>query len=682
MDAVEASSADIARLANVRPTAVSNWRKRHADFPRPIGGTESSPRFDLDEVLAWLREQGKAVALPTEHALLQAVAAAAEYTGVAAALNHAVLTLLYPPAQPDPGAPGTRLLADVCQARLSFTQQHPGLLSLPEPAQLHTSEYAVIRSALALADSPDPRTIAVRLIEKTLGRRTGSHTPSAPLARLLVALASDDANAMLLDPSCGVGEVLLAAVGNAKRLAGQVGDPDAALLTALRLTLAGAAPSMMDIHAVDALRREVFGPRTARAIATVIPPNDRDWAAEGAGDRFTWPLGTPSSRDSELAWIQRTLAHLRPEGHAAVLLPAGVASRPSGRAIRRELVRTAVISAVISLPRGSVEGSAAAPQIWILQAPSTEHTTAPRPVLMVDLAERSRRDGPDWSAIETDALEAWRRFQADPEDPALTDHLRTVPAKELLDERVDFSPTRYLTISTSQRWPDEARDAARNELTALLSALNEGLSGDTRLGRADLRSAGSRELGELEADDIIRIRRRKPGAATTSGPGGKVLLPADLSDAQPPTSVSQIDDPNAPVIRPGDVLATVTTSMLHARLATDDDLGAHLGPHVVIIRTDAAILDPGYLAGYLAGEPADRQVRRSPSHGIHVAADLRRIRVPLPEIATQRELALHFRELQRLSWLAGTLERRMRTYTDATRDRLLAAGTTVAGKAG
>lgn len=57
--AAEVTAAGIARLAGVGRAAVSNWRRRHADFPRPVGGTETSPSFALSDVEEWLRTQGK-----------------------------------------------------------------------------------------------------------------------------------------------------------------------------------------------------------------------------------------------------------------------------------------------------------------------------------------------------------------------------------------------------------------------------------------------------------------------------------------------------------------------------------------------------------------------------------------------------------------------------------------------
>jgi SAM-dependent methyltransferase len=57
----EVTAADIARLAGVGRAAVSNWRRRYADFPRPVGGPATSPTFALAHVEAWLRANGKQV---------------------------------------------------------------------------------------------------------------------------------------------------------------------------------------------------------------------------------------------------------------------------------------------------------------------------------------------------------------------------------------------------------------------------------------------------------------------------------------------------------------------------------------------------------------------------------------------------------------------------------------------
>ena len=58
------AAADIARLAGVGRSAVSNWRRRDAGFPQPVAGTPASPLFTLAGVEAWLRGQGRLLEVP------------------------------------------------------------------------------------------------------------------------------------------------------------------------------------------------------------------------------------------------------------------------------------------------------------------------------------------------------------------------------------------------------------------------------------------------------------------------------------------------------------------------------------------------------------------------------------------------------------------------------------------
>src|SRR5689334_9622015 len=45
---------DIAELAQVRRPTVSNWRRRHDDFPKPAKDNGSAPLFDAEEIARWL----------------------------------------------------------------------------------------------------------------------------------------------------------------------------------------------------------------------------------------------------------------------------------------------------------------------------------------------------------------------------------------------------------------------------------------------------------------------------------------------------------------------------------------------------------------------------------------------------------------------------------------------------
>lgn len=91
-NATEVTAAGIARLAGVGRAAVSNWRRRHADFPQPVGGTPASPSFALSDVEQWLRDQGKLAEVPLRERVWQEVAG--HPAGAAQALVHTGCALL------------------------------------------------------------------------------------------------------------------------------------------------------------------------------------------------------------------------------------------------------------------------------------------------------------------------------------------------------------------------------------------------------------------------------------------------------------------------------------------------------------------------------------------------------------------------------------------------------------
>jgi hypothetical protein len=53
-------ASEVAQIARVQPSAVSNWRKRYPDFPAPAGTAASGgDLFDLSAVETWLRAHGR-----------------------------------------------------------------------------------------------------------------------------------------------------------------------------------------------------------------------------------------------------------------------------------------------------------------------------------------------------------------------------------------------------------------------------------------------------------------------------------------------------------------------------------------------------------------------------------------------------------------------------------------------
>ena len=142
----EVTSSDIARLAGVQPTAVSNWRRRHPDFPRELGGPSKNPVFALPEVEAWLKEKGR---LPED-----ALTTGESYADSARADLPSVVASLLPDGRPDlvldPMCGTGRMLVAVAQrfgAAVAYVGQDP------DPARVDVAARAMADAGAGRADS-------------------------------------------------------------------------------------------------------------------------------------------------------------------------------------------------------------------------------------------------------------------------------------------------------------------------------------------------------------------------------------------------------------------------------------------------------------------------------------------------------------------------------------------------
>ncbi|MGW5672212.1 N-6 DNA methylase, partial [Micromonospora sp. NPDC003776] len=292
------TAAEIARLAGVGRAAVSNWRKRHADFPAPVGGTPASPEFDLTQVEQWLRAQGKLPELATADRLWQHLAAASESPAAGLA------------------AVGALLLARQRGQRA------------PRPADPNLKP--LLPDIDALADELGPQGAF-----DALWQRFSAPGPGRPfatpddLADLMVGLAGVGGGSVL-DPAAGSGATLRAAVrAGCTSAYGQELDEDLTRLAGLWLALRE-VPG--EVCAGDSLRADAFAGRTFDVVVCHPPFGAANWGDEELGHDPRWIVGTTPRTEPELAWVQHALAHLRAGGHAVLLMPPTVrCGRPSGR---------------------------------------------------------------------------------------------------------------------------------------------------------------------------------------------------------------------------------------------------------------------------------------------------------------------------------------------------------------
>ncbi|MFI6879323.1 N-6 DNA methylase [Streptomyces sp. NPDC050400] len=647
-NATEVTAAGIARLAGVGRAAVSNWRRRHADFPRPVGGTETSPSFALAEVEEWLRAQGKLAEVPLRERVWQQLAG--HPAGPVTALLHAGAVLLLVHDRSTEwlalnGESDDRLLAERLPAALEgvlaprFGPAHERALATPKAAALLPS-VPLLRGAAELAADLGTRRAFAFLLGRHLDANPRQYTLTPPgPAALMAALAGPADTA--LDPACGTGALLRAVRTLDPRadqhLYGQDSAPDLAALTALRLALddsGSTPPPTLRTAAADTLRGDALDDVRADVVLAHPPFNERGWGHDELAYDPRWEYGFPARTESELAWVQHALARLKDGGTAVLLMPPTVASRRSGRRIRADLLRRGALRAVIALPAGAVPPNNIPLHLWVLRRPAA---APPAPeLLLVDTtgtASGDVREQQAWAVVQQAALDAWHAFDRDgrlAERPGLA---RSVPVIELLDDEVDLAPARRLP-------PPAAGDGGAAELIAVREELTETLRLATKLTPEDARPAGSAgrwpqtTVGELARAGALTLHT----AATASGTGGPARVPVltdhdVLTGAAPSGSAGSAGDDPVLLVT-GDVVVPVVGGGAIARVVDEATAGAALGRGLALLRPDPAALDPWFLAGFLRGTANNRQASSYASTATRL--DVRRLqlpRLPLPEQA-------------------------------------------------
>jgi SAM-dependent methyltransferase len=652
----EVTAAGIARLAGVGRAAVSNWRRRHADFPKPVGGTDTSPAFDLEQVERWLRDQGKLARVPLRERVWQESERDPDGAAVGLRLVGAVLLLVHarPTLWEELNRTGHRglaaALAEVLRDRLGET--------VPLPPAAQTDErLPLLRAGAELGQELGPRQAFEFLLSRYMetGPRQYVLTP-AQLAGLMAELAGPAD--LVLDPACGYGGLLHAAASAAPGrtvVSGQESTPDLAALAALRLALHVDGP--VRIRVGDSLRADAFPELRADAVLCHPPFNERNWGHEELAYDVRWEYGLPSRAESELAWAQHALARCREDGSVVLLMPPAAASRKSGRRIRADLLRRGALRAVIALPAGSAPPYGIPLHLWVLRRPGGGAPPPPQ-LLMVDAGNLS--DGPDkpsWQSLRTAVLDAWQAFDrhgAVPEQPGVS---RGVPLIDLLDDDVDLTPARHLPPKSLAGGGQPGLSEIRDRLTAALRRTAELAPAPVAQGAPAHWPVTT--VGELARAGALLMRTGGAGA-TSRGGGPKVLTEHDVVVGGAPSGVLPEGPDEEPVfVEAGDVVLPVLGRGTVTRVAGESAAGSALGRNLYLLRPDPETIDPWFLAGFLRGTANNQQASSYTSTSSRL--DVRRLQVPRLPLPDQRRYGERFRalaafeEAQQLAFRLGEL---------------------------
>ncbi|WP_432824734.1 N-6 DNA methylase [Dactylosporangium sp. CA-092794] len=661
------TAAEISRLAGVTRATVSNWRRRHPDFPAPVGGSETSPTYDLTAVQEWLAARGQ---LPTGSGV--------DKLRLALRTSSTNVNALFPLVLVANALPNDELVAVTALPAPQLAQRARALVSpytdtVPgvNAAVYSADDAGTICALLQCVQEQGPAAALDVLAERAReqGGITGIVQTPAPLAELVVDLVTrPDGSypATVYDPACGAGNLLVAAgERGAQHIFGQDLSTSQAAHAAVRVALLSSAPTCR-VTAGDSLRADNFFDLQADAVLCSPPFGDRDWGHDELAYDPRWAYGLPPKIESELAWVQHSLAHLTPGGMAILLMPPAAADRSAGRRIRAELIRRGALRGVVALPVGATALHVGL-HLWLLTRPH-ERGSAPASVLFVDASNieghdvqpdqwthptgleaghpprssPTRRTPVEWQALYRAVVEAWRSFTVGPDGfSTMPGTARAVAVVDLLNESVDLSPARHVRTVPSTMTPAEhANDAytLSNRLDRAARCLARFSSAAWPATGAERRSWRSAALADLIRGGALVLLRHPAG-----GRGARGQHSSDTPDEEIK-------------IRPGDVLLPEVLRVRGqaAQVVEGGEGWRALDRGMYLLRPDPRRLDPWFLVGFLSAED---NLHGAATGTSILRLDVRRLRVPLLPLDEQRRYGQAFRHLHALTQAADLAKR-------------------------
>lgn len=603
---------DIADLAGVALSTVSNWIRRFDDFP--VGefvGDTSRRRYDAEEVVDWLnRRQLSRRPIQSDAALLRLEPDMREsFLGTLFVVIHS-LESPESATTDEVIARYHQLLKSPLAELLNFDlAASEDLVSATLPSYQHLS-------GLHLAD----------ILKDFSGRRQprGDQELTTPeaLASFIAAL-SPATSGVTLDLASGEGGLLekLLTEGVGSQHVGREINPGA-LMTARRRALLKELP-------ITYYGRSGTEPTEGINANVVVadPPLGIRMASEELNKDF-WPSIKPCTGDVTTAFILRAAEALSPDGTAFVLTPLSLLSRTGEFSeFRRSLLLHGLIRGVVSLPPKLRQSTSIPLALWILGPPSPHHAG----IVMADASLSNLEDlapnGPIVKSIkaELSADEAHRD----------ENYATTVAVRDLLTKDVALRPNSWVAQKRDIVEPQEQLASAIHALKSVeeLTALPIGYETALTIGDVD---PALLTVEELQERQWVKILRAHGGRAKEDGNGPRVVDLSVLTGKTDHKSARRLEDASEAglMIQAGDILVAPLNDRILATVWVET--GWVAGPAVSIVRPEADTIDPVFLA---AAIEHPRNLAHIDPGAVKVNLRIRALEVPDIPLPQQRRLA-------------------------------------------
>lgn len=656
---------DIAELAGVGRSAVSNWRKRNSDFPAPVEGSpERRPLFHFSEVISWLENQDLlpdnwkanlteplvisaisplAIGLEDgESASLVALAAlAVRKKGDAADWQNLLV-------DKDVRAALSQFLAPLAPDVLSQDQLNEVIANIPSKSD---DELNTLVSGLMKLDENSYGDAARIIIEQLFGKagrgNLGFYTTSTTVSQLLINAASTTAEDgdIVFDPTCGTSTTLLGAgarISEATVIGNDVSQN--AVTTSILRAYLEEVPATFTTS--DILTADPQPDLRADTIISEPPFSMRPAPGIFKPVEALLGISLPPSSSADPAFLTYPVTHLAEKGRAYVLTSPNLCFNDRLDEFRRQLVARGIVEAIIQLPEKLLNTTSISTMLWVLRAPDSSRANDP-----VLLADASDAQSPEENVAEW--LEAMRQGK---ETAIPTGSITLV---DMITEGSNLLPSHVFKESLS---PDEATQdfhTSWEDLAGTVHTIGALMPTDKPAVDSLLKPFNALPISKMEAVTRVhsQVYPREGRGPRNPGRGPIPAWMISLREGGSPGEALAFTEDS--ILRPGDVLVPhMASKPAWVFNVTESRWVAPSSVHVFRVK-DASIL-PEYLVACVNApfnEPNDgsKLPRRRMSE----------IKIPQIDVSEQKKIVNLIKTLRELSQRAKTLEKQSQTALDA-----------------
>jgi len=357
------------------------------------------------------------------------------------------------------------------------------------------------------------------------GKKGGEFATPPQIGRLMTEILRPSAGMRICDPACGSGGLLIQCAEYVSRhgencqdlsLFGQERNLDTLALCRMNLLLHGLPDAR--IEKGDTIREPRFlesnGLMSFDIVISNPPAALANWGWETAvidpWGRFQF--GIPPRGRGDYAFLQHMIAILSPHGRMAVLIPQVALSREGPELqIRRGLVESDLLEAVVGLPPGILYATNVAPAIIFLNR--AKPIDRREKVLFVDASKPPTIPS---NAVSLYAADYWNKIITTVQEFSHElDFSRAATLEEIATQGFNLQSGRYHSSAMS------------GERLGRIAEIHQG-RGRSALGtgRGELPVVQGRDLGvrQLSRDDLARWPAPRDPARAVAAREGDILL--------------------------------------------------------------------------------------------------------------------------------------------------------------